>query len=140
MKRTTSTSARHLPSTQLQPLAQRLAGWRAQRGRGQRIPEELWKAAAELARTHGLNRTAAALKLNYYGLQRRLQGGRAWSIGSTGPAPARFVELPPLAGSSPATVPGTVELLRPSGARLILRLPTANPRQLLPLVQAFLRS
>jgi len=140
MKRTTPTIACRLPSTQLQPLAQRLAAWRAQRVRGRRIPEELWKAAAELARTHGLNRTAAALKLNYYGLQRRLQGGHARSIGSTASAPARFVELPPLAASSPATVPGTVELFRPSGARLILHLPTASPRQLLPLVQAFLRS
>ena len=140
MKRTTPTSACRLPSTQLQPLAQRLAAWRAQRGRGQRIPEELWNAAAELARTHGLNRTAAALKLNYYGLQRRLHGGRARSIGSTATAPTRFVELPPLAASSPATFPGTVELLRPCGARLILRLPAASLRLLLPLVQAFLRS
>ena len=42
-----------------------------------------------------------------------------------------FVELPaPLARS--VTDPGTLELTRPSGARLVLRLPAARPRHLLP--------
>jgi len=139
MKRT-PTTARHLRSAQLQPLAQRLRAWRAQRRPGQRMPEALWKAATALARLHGLNPTAAALQLNYYSLKRRLQGRRAQPIGSNASAPAQFVELPPLLRSSPAMGAGTVELLGPSGARLILHLPKASPRQLLPLVQALLRS
>jgi len=67
----TSRSARN-QSLSFQPLAKRLKAWRAEGSRGKRIPEELWKAAAELARVQGLNRTATELKLNYYDLQRRL--------------------------------------------------------------------
>jgi len=62
----TSRSARN-QSLSFQPLAKRLKAWRAEGSRGKRIPEELWKAAAELARVQGLNRTATELKLNYYG-------------------------------------------------------------------------
>jgi len=61
---TLSTTPRTEPP-QLHLLAQRLKAWRAARSPGQRIPDELWKAAADLARVHGLSRTAAALKLNY---------------------------------------------------------------------------
>ena len=112
--------------------------WRARRKPGHRIPEELWKVAAELARLHGLSPTATALKLNYYDLQRRLRPGRAPSQDRS--LQPQFVELPPLGNGCPATDSGTLELLRPSGARLRIRLPHATPRQLLPLVQAFLRS
>ena len=72
---TTSTTSRTEPP-QLQRLTQRLKAWRATRTSGQRIPEELWKAAADLARVHGLNRTAAPLRLSYYNLQRRVSGTR----------------------------------------------------------------
>lgn len=63
---TTSPTPRRDPPPQLQALAQRLKAWRARRTPGQRIPEDLWKAAAQLARVHGLSRTATALKLAYY--------------------------------------------------------------------------
>ncbi len=72
---TTSTKSRTGPP-QLQILAQRLKAWRATRTPGKRIPEDFWKAAADLARVHGLSRTAAALKLSYYDLQRRLSDNR----------------------------------------------------------------
>lgn len=124
---------------QLHTVAQRLAAWRAHRTPGQRIPERLWKAAAELARIHGLSPTATALKLNYYDLQRRLRPthtGRGHP-----PSQPQFLQLPALPPTGLATSePGTVELLRPCGARLTLRLPNASPRQLLSLVQAILRS
>ncbi|MGH7219539.1 MAG: hypothetical protein ACREI1_04325 [Nitrospiraceae bacterium] len=132
--RTTPTPSLRLPPIQLHAVAQRLTAWRARRKPGRRIPEELWNAATELARVHGLSPTATALKLSYYDLQRRLRPGGARSQDRP---PPKFVELPP---RGPVTDPGTLELLRPSGARLTIRLPHANPRQLLPLVQAFLRS
>ena len=132
-----TTEAHDLPP-QLHRLTQRLKAWRSKRQPGQRIPEALWKAAGGLARLHGVNPTASALGLSYYDLQGRMTAG----VGSTqsratGPT---FVELPapPLARS--VTDPGTLELTRPSGARLVLRLSIATPRHLLPLVQAFLRS
>ena len=132
-----TTVAHDLPP-QLHRLTQRLKAWRSKRKPGQRIPDALWKGAARLARFHGLNPTARALQLSYYDLQHRMTAG-------LGPRKSRatapiFVELPapPLARS--VTDPGTLELTRPSGARLVLRLPVATPRHLLPLVQAFLRS
>lgn len=123
---------------QLQRLTRRLNVWRSQRKPGQRIPNALWKTAARLARLHGLNPTASALQLSYYDLKRRMTPGLG-PIKSRVSAPA-FVELPAPALARSLTDPGTLELTRPSGARLVLRLPAAAPRHLLPLVQAFLRS
>jgi hypothetical protein len=133
---TTSTTS-HIKSSQLEPLAQRLNSWRSTRTRGQRIPEELWKAAADLARVHGLNPTATALRLDYYGLKRRFSGGRVQRKRLV--PSASFVEL-----AAPALPPGvgegcTLELVQVSGARLTLRLPNARPKDLLPVVQLFLR-
>ena len=135
---TKPTTVAHDFSPQLQGLTRRLKAWRSQRKPAQRIPDALWKGAARLARFHGLNPTARALQLSYYDLQHRMTAG-------LGPRKSRatapiFVELPtpPLARS--VIDPGTLELTRPSGARLVLRLSIATPRHLLPLVQAFLRS
>ena len=121
---------------QLQLLAQRLKAWRATRTPGQRVPEDLWKAAAKLARVHGLSRTAAALKLSYYDLQRRLS-----DIGGPrrGRVPAvRFVEVAPPTPTG-LSEHGTLELVQVSGARLSLRLPNASAKELLPVVKLFLR-
>ena len=52
-------------------LQRKLSQWRQQRRPRARIPEELWRGAAQLARTHGINRTARALRLDYYSLKER---------------------------------------------------------------------
>lgn len=133
---TTSTVSR-IAAPQLLWLGQRLKAWRATRTPGQRIPDELWQAAADLARVHGLSRTATVLRLSYYDLQRRLSG---LPVPRRGRAPAaRFVELAapaPLVGLGEH---GTIEMVEVSGARLTLRLANASPRDLLPIVQLFLR-
>jgi len=120
----------------LAALARRLEAWRASRRRGESIPAELWQAAAELARTHGLNPAAAALKLNYYDLRRRMLGRAAPRRGR--PRAATFVEVPVPAWPSGGGEGGTVELVQ-GGARLILRLPGAAAKDLLPVVRLFLR-
>jgi hypothetical protein len=120
-----------------EPLAQRFKTWRARRRRGERIPEELWHAAAERARRHGLSATAAMLKLSYYDLKRRLLTGGS-SRRSSSRAPV-FVEVPVTPVPPSGEERGTVELVQAGGARLILRFPTASPRDLLPVVQLFLR-
>ena len=118
-------------------LAQRFKTWRAGRRRGERIPEELWQAAAECARRDGLSATATKLKLSYYDLQRRLEaGGRARRSGSRGPV---FVEVPVTPVPASGEDRGTVELVQAGGTRLILRFPSASPNDLLPVVQLFLR-
>jgi hypothetical protein len=136
MKATPKPSRNH--PLKLHRLARRLEAWRTTSTRGRRIPERLWQAAAELARVHGLSATASALKLNYYDLQRRL--GSNLAVEAENPVRPQFVQLSAGGPSWPGTDPGTVELLQPSGARLILRLPKSHARQLLPLVQALLRA
>jgi hypothetical protein len=68
----------------------RFQAWRVERKLGERIPRPLWDLAVRLAKLHGISRTAAALGLDYYGLQRRA-GTAAAPAPSGNPA---FVELP----------------------------------------------
>jgi len=133
----TSTSSLGAASAELQTLAQRLKTWRATRRPGQRIPEDLWQAATDLARIHGLSRTTTALKLSYYDLRRRLQAG-ADSDNRRGRPPV-FVEVPSLPLPPDGGARGTVELVAASGARLILRVPDVGPAGLLSVVELFLR-
>jgi hypothetical protein len=121
----------------LAALARQLEAWRASRQRGEAIPAELWQAAAELAHSHGLNPAAAALKLNYYDLQRRMLGRSAPRRGR--PRSATFVEVPVPALPNRGGEGDTVELVQACGARLILRLPRAAAKDLLPVVKLFLR-
>ena len=44
---------------------QRFERWRSARTARLPIPERLWAAAVELARQHGVSRTAQALRLEY---------------------------------------------------------------------------
>ena len=124
-------------SPELQILAQRLKAWRATRRPGQRIPEALWESAAQLARVHGLSRTATALRLGYYELQRRVSGASPQRRRVARPAP--FVQLAPPVWAAGAAESGTLELTLANGGRLTLRLPQASPKELVPLVRLVLR-
>ena len=73
---------------------QRFSAWRRARTRGQRIPERLWKAAAQLASEFGVNRTAKLLKVDYYHLKKHLDRHAASSKASPS-----FLELPPVSFS-----------------------------------------
>ena len=93
----------------------RFQAWRAQRtGRG-RIPHALWALAVQLAKGHGLSRTAAVLGLDYDRLKTRAEA-------DTSEAPSKppaFVELP-----APVLVgkQGLFELDNGAGATLRVRL------------------
>ena len=67
----------------------RFQAWRRERKLGERIPRPLWDLAVRLAKMHGVSRTATALGLDYYGLQRRT-GAVAAPAPSSNPA---FVEV-----------------------------------------------
>jgi hypothetical protein len=60
------------------------------RARGERIPRRLWTLAVQLAKRHGVSRTATVLRLDYYGLQERA-GTTSRERPAHGPT---FVELP----------------------------------------------
>ena len=102
----------------------RLKRWRGSHARRVPIPEPLWVATAELAREHGIFRTAKALHLEYSELKQRAEAvGAAKQRGVKTPsaavprapsiAPPRFVELmaPRLA------VPATCYFAGPNGVR-----------------------
>ena len=138
-KPTSSTSTPSTPN----PLAELRTGldaWRKSRAQGQRIPEDLWKEAVDLARLHGLSPTCTALKLNYYDLQRRLGGCPRTRTRPPEVTAPTFVTLPSPPNTSPLLDPGTLEITHPYGARLTLRMPRAKARDLLLWMTAFLRS
>ncbi len=57
---------------------------------GERIPRPLWDLAVRLAKLHGISRTATALGIDYYSLQKH-------AVTAAAPAPSSdpaFVELP----------------------------------------------
>jgi hypothetical protein len=86
--------------------------WRERRRPRARIPEELWRQAAELACAYGVNRTARALRLDYYSLKKRLPG----AAGSSQRGP-EFVEILP--GGMPAgRSECLIEVEDPGGAKM----------------------
>jgi hypothetical protein len=97
---------------------QQVDRWRRARPNRSRIPEPLWTAAVELARQHGIYRTARTLRLDYTRLKARLESARRASprfqpaYGRAQRATA-FVEL---IGPPPGSFPeGVVELEGPRG-------------------------
>lgn len=64
--------------------------WRGQRKGGGRIPHSLWALAVQLAKGHGVGRTAAVLGLDYRSLKKRAEAATS-EPQSSGPA---FVEMP----------------------------------------------
>ena len=92
-----------LPVTLL-GVRRRFEDWRQSRTPGTRIPDSLWEAAAKMARSYGVNRTAKALGLDYYTLKERAEAPAAQGNSSSSEASAdgvaTFWELPPPAVSS----------------------------------------
>ena len=74
----------------------RFQAWRGERKLGERIPRPLWDLAVRLAKLHGVSRTAAALGVDYYGLQRRTRAVTA-PVPSSHPAFVQ-VQAPIVAG------------------------------------------
>ena len=91
-------SASPIPEPIVQ-LQQRLDEFRSARPHRTRLPDELWEAAVELARQHGLYSVAHPLRLDYVQLKKRLGG--VPSLRKKANAPS-FVEL---IAAQPAAMP-----------------------------------
>jgi len=92
-----------------------LATWRERRHGGERIPDGLWRDAAQAARQYGLNRVSKSLGLDYSYLKRRA-GKRAGTSGSAMSRDPVFLELDePRAEAGLACV---VELEKGNGVRM----------------------
>jgi hypothetical protein len=90
----------------------RFQAWRGRRKRGTRIPRTLWTVAVRLTKTHGVNRTARALGLDYYSLKKRTESP-ATPPQSDGPA---FVEL-----TAPAMAAKQCQVELDNGAGVTMR-------------------
>jgi hypothetical protein len=101
----------------LERVRRRFARWR-RTGEGRaRIPDSLWASAVKVAEAHGICQTARTLRLDYYGLRKRVQEKAADIPAVAAPeAMTRFLELAPpvLAGSCECSV----ELENTGGTRM----------------------
>lgn len=124
------TRSPHPPA--LRRLAERLESYRERNPRPRRLPDEIWKRAAALARAYGVNAVARALRLNYYALKRRV---------STLPA-ARPTEIAPnfvevCVGAGGTSSGGTLELEDGTGRRMKVTLGVGAGLDLEALVTTF---
>ena len=122
-------------ATELPQLQRQLISWRQRQTGRRRLPTTLWDAAAQLARLHGVNQVAQALRLDYYRLQRR-----ANAVAPLSPtAPASFVELKLDSPAPHHGAIGTVELF--DGPQRRLRIETGlNTAAWVALAEAFWRT
>ncbi len=111
-----------------------LKRWRQQHRPRTRISEQLWRQAAELARSHGINRTARALRLDYYSLKKHVT-----AAARSAERLPEFVEFPPggLAASRPECL---IEIEDPSGAKLRIHLHGGNLPEIAALARVFRES
>src|SRR5271157_2656307 len=86
----TMTRRRSVDTLNLDEVRTRFENWRQNRCGKQRIPDELWSAAIEVARRDGVNPTAAALHLDGGKLKRRMM---AADVVPGKAMPPTFVEL-----------------------------------------------
>jgi hypothetical protein len=122
------------PSQGLQQVRRRIDVWRWTRLKRSPMPEELWAAAAKLARRLGTWRMAHDLGLCYESLKRRVE--EEASQRETGAL--RFVEVRGADLMDVASSPGTVvELHATDGTRMTVRLGGGARVDMTALVAAF---
>jgi hypothetical protein len=78
------------PTVSLEQAKIRFEEWRQNRKGKAAIPDELWSAAAEVARTEGVSRTSTELRVEWNELKRRMTAATGVSRRA---APPAFVEL-----------------------------------------------
>jgi len=120
----------------VEKLRQRFEEWRRTRRSGTAIPASLWDGAAKLAKTHGINPVAQALRLDYYSLKERM-GLVKERAGRKVARRAAFVELGVVEGSMAQQ--SVIELQHRDGAKMTIRLSSSKGLDVVELTSAFLR-
>lgn len=120
---------------ELEQLRRRFEEFRNMHSGHSRLPEPLWTAAAELARRHGVNPTARALRLDYTALKRRTEEGVQHKTKRRVAAPPTFMEFV-APGAKPVTN-CTVEVESARGGKLRLDLKAVATTELVNLIRAF---
>jgi hypothetical protein len=89
-----NTSKRHNFPARLEGVRRRFERWRRGQSVRSRIPDPLWAAAVKMARSYGICRTARALRVDYYGLKKRIDRESAAAPDlAEGGAVATFIEV-----------------------------------------------
>lgn len=123
----------------LEAVRLRVEQWRGSRTKRTRMPEELWDAAATVARDHGLWAVSRALRVNYESLRRRVERGERVAAARAVDA-AGFVELAAAQAIGGSTQEGTVvELTGVDGAKLAIRIEGRTSLDMQALVEGFWR-
>jgi hypothetical protein len=133
-------------TTDLARLQQQLRAWRRRQPGRARLPEGLWRAAAELARSQGPSTVARTLRLDYYKVRERVATYEpAGVVAPDGPGEApgarrrpEFVEVKLAAFPEVRAGESVVELCDGTGARMTLRV-AGDPATLVSLVESFWR-
>jgi hypothetical protein len=108
----------------LQELARQFEQWRSSHSGRRPIPEALWIRAADLAREHGVFRTAKVLRLDFSKLKRQMAPVQAVAKAASSPPPA-FVEF--LAPQATAACECVIEVEGPRGRMRIEWKGTTSP-------------
>ena len=106
---------RDLPA-RLEELRQRFERWRGTHKARSRIPDGLWASAVKMAGTFGLNRTARALRLDYYAFKKRIERQPATVPHPPAKTASTFLELP--LPASAGSCDCTLELENASGLKM----------------------
>ena len=120
---------RELPH-RLECVRRRIERWRQTRKVRSPIPDSLWAAAVTMTKTYGMNRTARTLRLNYYGLKKRVDQQGADAEGEVS-----FIELAPLPSTSVCEC--LLELEKVGGARMRIQLKSVAVPDLAAISQTF---
>jgi hypothetical protein len=116
----------------LERLRQRFERWRGTHRARSRISDSLWAAAAKLAGSYGVCRTAKALRVGYYSLKERLEQE---SAGTPRLSQGTFLELPPPSTASLGEC--TVEWEDAAGSKMRVHLKGFHEPDLVALGQSF---
>ena len=119
----------------LERTRQRFDRWRETRKVRSRIPESLWTSAVKMARAYGINRTARALRVDYYSLKERVEGEASSSGVSKKNTSSTFVELAVPAIAS--TCECLLELEDVVGAKMRVHLKSVEAPDLAALSRSF---
>ena len=119
----------------LERTRQRFDRWRETCKVRSRIPKSLWSSAVRMARSYGVNRTAQALRVNYYSLKERVESEPSSSRRSQKNTAATFVEL--TAPAIASTCECLLELEDVAGAKMRIHLKGVEAPDLAALSRSF---
>lgn len=122
-------------AAELGQVREALMAWRATPGRGQKIPDAVWRQAVRAAKRHGLNPVSKALGLDYSCLKRRVVGDGGSGHGRCELMPA-FVEVK--APVSPEDIACVIELEKGGGTRMRICVKSAGSVDWCRIKEAFL--